>query len=424
MLQGGRIKSVASNVARPVSGGQAIRSEAANTLALLNAPRIVKLELILTEACNLGCTYCFEYGANAKKKMTDSTAKKAVDFLLESSRQSRWVGIALMGGEPMLQFDLIKEIADYARLKARESGKEVEFDMQTNGVLISRQHAEYFRDIRLRYCLSLDGAQQTNDQYRRSLGGDGTFQVVAAKLKMLKRFQHWQGARMTIMPQHAAALRDNIAHLHEELAINQFVIGFATHVDWEDSQIADYARGLKEAFDYYLTHRVFQKSRRLRIGLFEFGDLSEAYTAKRKTNWGCGAGSGRLAVGADGVYHGCSKLAWGKNGGSANAPLPLGNVQTGISTPGNRLKLLDRSEESRSKCTSCEIKDSCQGGCYAANLADTGDMYTPADYFCKLIFAQKAAADYARERLRELGISDLRWNSSVPDLQNPRFTVR
>jgi uncharacterized protein len=382
-------------------------------------PRAVKIELILTEACNLGCSYCFEYDAVDKMSMSVGTARAAVEFAFQASRASPWVGISFMGGEPLLQFELIQTIVKYSRAAAAVAKKSISFDLQTNGVLIREEHAAYFRDHDVRYCLSLDGNRVTNDRHRRTLGGSGTFQIVAAKMKMLKRHQHWQGARMTIMPDDAGRLGENIRALHEELAINQFIIGFATHVDWSDRQIADYAEGLKSAFDFFIEQRVFKRSRRIRIGLFELGQLDEAYTEQRRSAWGCGAGSGRLAVSTDGTFHGCSKLAWGVKGGSANAPLPLGSVETGFSKPENRLKLLDHTETPRIKCHSCEIAAHCNGGCHAANFADTGNMYVPADYFCKLMFAQKHACDYARSRMKELGLENLYWSTDLPDLTDP-----
>ncbi len=412
------------------------------------APPVGCMELILTEACNLGCGYCFEYGADHHKSMSAETASAAIDLLMDASRDSTWVAVTFMGGEPMLMFDLIRDVVDYAGREARRHGKTISFDMQTNGVLIREEHARFFRDHGVRYCLSLDGARLTNDRHRRTLGGSGTFQIVAAKLKMLKRHQHWQGARMTVMPDDAARLGENVRALHEELAINQFVIGFATHVAWSDAQIADYAAGLMDAFEYFLEQRVFRRSRRIRIGLFELGQLDAAFVAGRRGAWGCGAGSGRLAVAPDGSLHGCSKLAWGASGGSAAAalppeglrpvgnlphdglrqvgnlphggsaaaPLPLGTVETGFSRPENRLKLLDHSEGPRTKCHACELASHCNGGCHAASLADTGNMYVPADYFCKLMFAQKQACDHARRRLAELGVPSLRWGADVPDL--------
>jgi uncharacterized protein len=390
------------------------------------APRIVKLELILTEACNLKCSYCFEYGAQGSQTMTAGTAQKAIDFLIGASRQSAWVGISFMGGEPMICFNLIKDVVSYALSGCKAAGKRVTFDMQTNGLLIKEEHAQFFRKVGLRYCLSLDGEEAYNDRHRRTVGGGGTFGVVAAKLPMFKRYQNWQGARVTVMPDSAADLARNVSRLHEDLAINQFVIGFATHVDWHAQQIADYAHGLRETFDYFLDQRIAKRSNRIRIGLFELGEMDEAYIPAGGCGWGCGAGSGRIAVSPSGQFHGCSKLAWSSDGGSHATPLPLGSVDTGLSRPKNRRNLLDHSEGPRIKCRSCEIARFCQGGCYAANLVDTGNMYEPADYLCKLMFAQKCACDYARSRLKEFGIETLRWGAQTPvprdldDLSIPR----
>ena len=111
-----------------------------------------------------------------------------------------------------------------------------------------------------------------------------------------------------------------------------------------------------DAFDYFFDQRVENKSRSLRIGLFELGAISDAYDEQAESAWGCGAGSGRLAVTPDGVLHGCSKLAWGLEGGSVSAPLPLGDHMTGFSRPDNREKLLAHTEGPRSKCHSCELK--------------------------------------------------------------------
>ena len=388
----------------------------------LQLPRVTQMELILTEACNLGCTYCFEYGANAAKSMSKDVARRAVDFLAKACRGRESVEIMFMGGEPLLQFDLISWVVDYSRSVFSRIDKQVRFSMQTNGVLLTEDCCRFFREHDVRYCLSLDGGALSNDRHRKTLGGTGTFQVLAEKMTTLKRFQHWQGARMTIMPDHADRVGDNIQELHEELAINQFIIGFATHVPWTDDRIAAYAHGLAAAFEYFVEQRVEKHSRRLRIGLFELGQINEAFTKKKNSGWGCGAGSGRLAVSPDGTFHGCSKLAWATSGGSAHAPLPLGSVGTGFSNPDNRLKLLNHTSEPRSKCQSCELNNHCSGGCYAASIADTGDMYTPADYYCRLMFAQKQVADYARSRLKELQIDNLYWTTDVADLMDPSMS--
>jgi uncharacterized protein len=390
-----------------------IASYVAYRIRQLQDPRILKLELILTDACNLACSYCFEYGANSGRRMSPEVAKGAVDFLVDASRTAKWIGITFIGGEPMLRFELIRMVVRYAKKQTAAAGKEAWFDMTTNGLPLKEDHVRYFRDVGLRYCLSLDGTPDDNDRHRKTRAGNGTHGKLAGKMPLLKHFQHWQGARVTVMPDTAGSLARNIAHLHGELAINQFIIGFATHVPWSDSQIAEYAGGLMEAFEFLVVERVHKGSRRLRIGLLEVEQLDEAYLERGGCGWGCGAGSGRLAVAPDGTFHGCTKLAFAGTGRSRSA-LPLGSVQTGLSRPDNRRKLLDHSAESRPKCRSCPLAPRCHGGCYAANLSDTGDIFVPADYYCKLVYAQIQAADYARKRLRELGLNNLFCQTQTP----------
>jgi uncharacterized protein len=380
--------------------------------AQMRAPRIVAMELILTEACNLKCSYCFEYDADRRQTMSLSTALAAVDFLIEASRNSEWIRITLMGGEPMIRFDIIPAIVRYAQEKASIVNKRVLFDMTTNGILLKEEHLRFFKEKGIRYCLSLDGKQQDNDLHRIMPNGKGVFDTIACKMPLLKRYQHWQGARMTIMPDTASRLCENIRVLHEDLRINQFVIGFSTGVVWSDQQIADYNRGLKESFEYYFEQRITKQSRRLKIGLLEVGELNEAYRAEKRRTWGCGAGSGRIAVAPEGTFHGCSKLAWAP-GGSDVAVLPFGSVKTGLDRWNNRIELLDHSLDKRLKCQACKLTSSCSGGCYAANYAETGNIYLPSDTYCKLIYAQKDACDYGRKRLKELGICNLYWKDKT-----------
>ena len=338
--------------------------------------------------------------------MERDCAIDAVDFAFEQNRDAPSLGISFIGGEPMLCYDLIREVVEHARYRATACEKQVGFDLTTNGVLLTARHARYFRDVGLRYLLSLDGARADHDRYRPKRGGGGSFETVAKKMHMLKGFQPWQGARMTVMPEMAAHLCTNVKHLHEELAINQFVIASATNTKWPDRDVAAYNLSLKELFEYYMRRLSGESHRRLRIGLLEVGSVSVTPAAGGSEAWGCGAGSGRLAVSPDGMFSGCSKLSWGRTGWK-DAPLPLGNVATGFDPGPSRQLLLDHSLAARRKCSSCELRNSCSGGCYAANYVDSGDIYEPSDSFCKLMLAQKDAADYGRKRLRELGLERL-----------------
>lgn len=387
-----------------------IPAYAAQMAAQRQAPRVVKLEMILTEGCNLRCTYCFEVGKNFGYEMHPDVARRAIDFLIEASRDSEKVHVSFFGGEPMLKFDLIKELVEYARERAGLAGKRAIFQMTTNGTLINEDHCRFFREVNLRYLLSIDGADKDNDLHRLTVGGKGSFALLRERIPVMKRYQHWLGTKMTVTPETAPRVRHNVETLHG-LGINQFSISFATGIDWPDEAIADYGRSLEEVFEFYLEEIAFKGSRRLRIGLFELGEPTQAYAPGKRANWGCGAGSGRLAVSARGTYFGCSKLA--TVNGFDKGVLPLGSVGAGLDRYQNRLMLLDRSDDVRIKCDGCELFDVCQGGCHAANFKDTGNIYVPGDSHCKLMFAQKAACDYARTRISELGLGNsLRWAQS------------
>ncbi|HKX45202.1 MAG TPA: radical SAM protein [Planctomycetota bacterium] len=382
-------------------------------------PRIAQLELILTERCNLGCSYCFESGKDAGNVMEPATARRALDFLFEqASPETDWVIVTLMGGEPLEQFPLIEDAVLYAEELGRRYRRTPHFNLTTNGTLLEEHHLRFFQAHGLRFCLSLDGLEEDHDLYRKTLGGRGTFRQVVDKLPMFKRYQPWQGARMTILPRTASHLADNVRGLHE-LGINQFVLGWATSVYWPRDSVVDLNRSLEQAFDWYLEQRLVHGNRRLRVGLFEKGEASAAFEdrgAQRTTAFGCGAGSGRIAVTPKGVFHGCSKLAWGA-GGSDDAPLPLGSLDRGLDRVEDRLKLLDHSLGPRSKCSTCELNRSCSGGCHAANLAATGNLYEPPDDFCQLMFGIKDACDYMRIRMNEHGVRSLKFGAELPDVE-------
>lgn len=372
-------------------------------------PRIVKLELIVTEKCNASCEYCFEHG-RSQMDMPASVADDAILQWVEWSRDSEWVGLTFIGGEPMMNYPLIRHIVAFAQEIMSKAGKQITFDMITNGTLLDETHCQFFSKEGLQYCLSLDGGPEINDHFRKMPGGKSQYGIVSEKMRMLKSYQHWQGSRITVTPETAASVCNSIRDLHEKLAINQFVIGFATGMRWENEQIAAYSQSLMEVFEYYLENRTTSKNRRLRIGILEVGQIEEAYQNGMYCNWGCGAGSGRIAVAPDGTLHGCARLAYARK--QKHELVNLGAMSKGMDFQ-NRSRLLDHTGANRTKCIDCSLQRRCNGGCYAANLAETGNIYIPSDSYCKFVFAQIHAADYARRRLKELNVDNLYWENDV-----------
>lgn len=136
------------------------RTIVAETLAkqikMSSYPPIHRADLMLTESCNCRCTYCFEE-EKPSSKMSPDILEKAVDFVFKESRDAREVAFVLFGGEPLLQFDLVKRAVEYAERKASELGKKAHFEMTTNGTLLSEEIIDFGVEHSLSYLLSLDG---------------------------------------------------------------------------------------------------------------------------------------------------------------------------------------------------------------------------------------------------------------------------
>jgi uncharacterized protein len=142
------------------------------------------MELILTTDCNLRCSYCFE---RDKKPfdMSDEVAFAAVDFLIQTSRNIKDLTILLFGGEPMKRFDLIQRIVPYANQKAAEAGKTISWDMTTNGTLIDEERAKWMAEHKIKYLLSLDGAKEDHDRYRKFPDGRSSYDWIMERLPMI-----------------------------------------------------------------------------------------------------------------------------------------------------------------------------------------------------------------------------------------------
>src|SRR6266487_6362125 len=200
--------------------------------AKLNAtffPAVTSLELILTEGCNLACSYCFEKYMLAHKRMPLEIARSAVDLLFDYSRDEKDLSLTHFGGEPMMNFQAVKYVTEYAEEKAALLGKTIHFRMTTNGTLLNENNIDYLVQHKIGVLVSIDGLRATHDRFRVDKRGRGTFDKVIKGLEMLKRSQKWIGVKITVMPENAQNLFNDVLGLRE-LGVNQFVIGYATGI--------------------------------------------------------------------------------------------------------------------------------------------------------------------------------------------------
>jgi uncharacterized protein len=324
-------------------------------------PPITHMELVLTEGCNLACTYCFEKNMLGYRRMPLHIAKAAVDLLFAYSRDAQTLQITHFGGEPTLNFEAIRAVTEYAEELAADQQKTLEFNTTSNGTLLTESMVDYFVQHRIMVLISLDGLARTNDRFRVDKRGLGTFDRVMAGLQLLKERQTWVGVKITVMPENASCLVDDVKGLNE-LGVNQFLIGHATGIDWPANAIQTFGEQLGQVYAWY------QENKGPELKIAEFDEAGEG-----RAFFGCQAGRNSIAVSVDGELSPCSKILALDN---KKLLAKLGDVNYGLTHLRNRSELVTCSRLT-SACHARNIAAEYQGGCFASNYSAHQDLYMP-----------------------------------------------
>jgi uncharacterized protein len=278
--------------------------------------------------------------------------------------------------------------------EADKRGKTINWDMTTNGTLMTEEKARWLAKAGVKYLLSLDGAAEDHDRYRKFANGRGSFDVVAKLLPIMKRYQPWMGAKLSVTPESAPNMARSMDQLYR-MGINQFILGYAHGLPWTTQDLAGYEQAMYEVCELYLEKKYNQQY--FRMTLFEEGEPGEV---EQHESFGCGAGRGRFCVDSYGDFYGCSKLA--TITGMHNGVLPFGNVFQGFTRVENRLQFMHTDVGPREKCRECEFNKVCGGGCPAVNYKATGSIHDPDDLGCRIVFINQRIHRYMQQRTAEV----------------------
>lgn len=152
--------------------------------------KLQTITLQVTQQCNLRCEYCAYSGTytnrrHSEKTMDFETAKKGIDFLVHHSQNSKLLNLSFYGGEPLLEFDLIKKCIEY--IKAKAEGKKITYNITTNATLLNEEHIKYLAANNVALTVSLDGPKEIHDRSRKFAGsGKGTFDIIVGKMKKFR----------------------------------------------------------------------------------------------------------------------------------------------------------------------------------------------------------------------------------------------
>lgn len=368
---------------------------------------LATLVLNVTNKCNLSCTYCYEYGADrltggeasagaGKPKMDDDTARQSIDFLMRSSGDRPQVSITFFGGETLLNFPAIRAATEYAEERGRAHRKRVHFSLTTNATLLTDDVVDFLTAHRFGITVSIDGDRGEQDRHRRFLGGKGSFDTIAPRIRHLVTTNRARkgrsiGARVTVTAG-ATAVADTYRFLVGELGFDE--VGFAPVTaglgrDYALGE-AGYERLLRE-FATLADDYVAAACRGEAHGFANLGDLlRELHQGVDKAH-PCGAGLGLLGVSTEGELGLCHRFVESKSHA-------IGSVANGVDETARRAFLQKAHVDSKTDCTKCFARPLCAGGCYHEAHVRYGDATVANLHYCDWIrgFVDLGLRSYAR----------------------------
>ncbi len=347
----------------------------------LKSTEVKALCLHICHDCNLRCRYCFaDEGAyhSSREFMSEETAKRAIDFLIENSGNRRVLEVDFFGGEPLMCLQTIKNVVAYARVQAEKAGKKFLFTTTTNALLLDDDAIDFFNREMENVVLSIDGRREVHDAIRKTINGKGSFDLIINKIK---RFVKSRGdksyyVRGTFTAKNLDFSKDVIF-----LADNGFdsismepvvtdIPDLAIRAEHLDTINAEYENLLGKYLDKYDRGEGFN--------FFHFNvDLEGGVCLQKKVS-ACGAGNEYFSVVPNGDIYPCHQFAGDKD-------FLMGNVYEGKLDPAIRSRFANSCLFTREDCKDCFAKFICSGGCAANNYHYEGDINKPYKITCSMM---------------------------------------
>ncbi len=337
--------------------------------------------LHVAHTCNLNCSYCFAAGGKYKGKdalMSLEVGKKAIDFLIENSGTRTNLEVDFFGGEPLMNWQVVKDIVNYARSIEKEKNKNFRFTLTTNGVLINDEVIEFSNREMDNVVLSLDGRKKVHDYFRIDLNSVGSYEKILPKFKKFVETRGDKGYYMRgTFTHNNVDFTNDIFHM-ADLGFTQ--LSMEPVVCHEDDPYALTKEDLPILFEQYEVLAKEMLKRENEGKGFEFYhymiDLNHGPCIYKRVT-GCGSGSEYFAVTPTGDLYPCHQFV-------GEPKYLMGNVFNGV----NAFDLQDEFKScnvySRQECRECWARLYCSGGCAANSYHATGDIKGIYSYGCEL----------------------------------------
>ena len=337
--------------------------------------------LHVAHTCNLNCAYCFAsqgkyHGERAI--MSLDVAKRAMDFLIENSGTRRNLEVDFFGGEPLMNFDMLKELVAYARSIEKEHNKNFRFTLTTNGVLIDDDVIEFANKEMSNVVLSLDGRKEVHDRYRVDYAGNGSWEKIVPKFQKLvdargHKDYYMRGTFTHANPDFLEDIKTMLDLGFRELSMEPVVCaeGDPSELTQEDMPV------IMEQYEK-LAELMIEKDKEGKPFTFYHYmiDLQGGPCIYKRIS-GCGSGTEYMAVTPWGDLYPCHQFV-------GDEKFCLGNIWEGVKNPEIQNEFMGCNVYARPECRDCWARLYCSGGCAANAYHATGSIKGIYKYGCEL----------------------------------------
>ena len=337
--------------------------------------------LHIAHTCNLNCSYCFasqgKYHGD-RALMSFEVGKRALDFLIENSGSRHNLEVDFFGGEPLMNFEVVKQLVAYARSIEKAAKKNFRFTLTTNGMLIDDDVIEFANKECSNVVLSLDGRKEVHDRYRVDYAGRGSWETIVPKFQKLVEARGGQGYYMRGTFTHANP--DFLKDIEKMLDLGFTELSMEPVVGPESDPSSLTKEDLPIVLEQYekLAELMLKRHREGRPFTFYHYmiDLKGGPCIYKRIS-GCGSGTEYMAVTPWGDLYPCHQFV-------GEEKFKLGNVFDGVSNTSAQDDFAACNVYSRPECRECWARLYCSGGCAANAYHSTGSVRGVYKYGCEL----------------------------------------
>lgn len=344
-------------------------------------PIVKALCLHVAHDCNMQCKYCFGSQGSFegdRELMSIEVGKKSLDFLMEQSGSRRNLEVDFFGGEPLMNFEVVKELVAYGREIEKKYNKRIRFTITTNGLLLDQDKTDYINKHMENVILSIDGRPQVNDNMRRTFNDQGTYDLIIDNYKnfVKERQDELYYVRGTFTKENLDFSKDVTFLINEgfkNVSVEPVVVSEDMTYALKEEHLDIIKDEYEKLADYFiesaLKNKVFE--------FFHFNiDLDQGPCVIKRIS-GCGAGTEYLAVAPDGDLYPCHQFV-------GNKKFKIGNVMDNNYQNKWYNTFNTAHIYSKEQCKKCWAKFYCSGGCHANAYNMNGDILKPHELGCEM----------------------------------------